>query len=96
MGQFDSTIRGTEGGPYPCPCCGYVTLPDRGGFALCPVCWWEDDGQDDQDADRVRGGPNNDLSLTQARANFQRFGAASERWRPRLRAPRPDEYPTSS
>lgn len=29
---------------YPCPCCGYKTLPERGGYDLCPVCWWEDDG----------------------------------------------------
>jgi hypothetical protein len=29
---------------HPCPCCGYKTLPDRGAFDLCPVCWWEDEG----------------------------------------------------
>lgn len=29
---------------YPCPCCGYKTLPDRGAYDLCPVCWWEDEG----------------------------------------------------
>lgn len=29
---------------YPCPCCGYKTLPGRGDYDLCPVCWWEDDG----------------------------------------------------
>ena len=34
---------------------------------MCPTCMWEDDGQDDHDADIVRGGPNSDLSLTQAR-----------------------------
>lgn len=28
---------------YPCPCCGYKTLPGRGDYDLCPVCWWEDD-----------------------------------------------------
>jgi hypothetical protein len=39
---------------------------------MCPVCWWEDDGQDDRDADEVRGGPNGVLSLTQARANYRR------------------------
>jgi hypothetical protein len=27
-----------------------------------PVCFWEDDGQDDHDADLVRGGPNGALS----------------------------------
>jgi hypothetical protein len=29
---------------YPCPCCGYKTLPGRGDYDLCPVCWWEDEG----------------------------------------------------
>ena len=29
---------------YACPCCGYKTLPDRGAYEVCPVCWWEDEG----------------------------------------------------
>ncbi|MFL6002579.1 MAG: CPCC family cysteine-rich protein [Nocardioides sp.] len=29
---------------HPCPCCGYKTLPHRGEYDLCPVCWWEDEG----------------------------------------------------
>jgi Cysteine-rich CPCC len=29
---------------HPCPCCGYKTLPERLGYDLCPVCWWEDEG----------------------------------------------------
>ncbi|WP_268249705.1 CPCC family cysteine-rich protein [Streptomyces anandii] len=40
------------------------------GWQICPVCFWEDDGQDDHDADRVRGGPNGRLSLPEARRNF--------------------------
>ena len=60
---------------YACPCCGYKTLTERGGYEICPVCFWEDDGQDDQDADDVRDGPNDTLSLTQARANFKDLGA---------------------
>ncbi len=38
---------------------------------MCGVCEWEDDGQDDHDADVVRGGPNADLSLTVARKRFR-------------------------
>jgi hypothetical protein len=53
-----------------CPCCGYPTLKQRGQNELCFLCDWEDDGQDDADASDVRGGPNGDLSLTEARANF--------------------------
>ena len=43
------------------------------GFGICPVCHWEDDGQDDHDADTVRGGPNYSLSLSDARNNFASF-----------------------
>ena len=54
---------------HACPCCGYATLNERGGFELCPVCLWEDDGQDTSDADVERGGPN-PTSLTVARRNY--------------------------
>jgi hypothetical protein len=53
-------------GPYICPCCGYRTLLERGAYDICQVCFWEDDGQDDHDADVVRGGPSYELSLTAA------------------------------
>jgi hypothetical protein len=66
-----------EDGPYVCPCGGHVTLAERGGVEICPVCFWEDDGQDDPDADIVLGGPNGQLSLTQPRQNFAAYGAAT-------------------
>jgi hypothetical protein len=47
-------------------------LTERGGYELCCLCDWEDDGQDDADADDVRGGPNGSYSLTEARENFRR------------------------
>lgn len=28
---------------YPCPCCGYLTSSEPGGYDICPVCGWEDD-----------------------------------------------------
>ncbi|MFH8776088.1 CPCC family cysteine-rich protein [Streptomyces sp. NPDC017958] len=83
-----------EDGPYPCPCCGFLTLDQRGCFEICPVCFWEDDGQDDDDADRVRGGPNGRLSLTEARRSFRALGASDERRAKFVRAPLPNEYPT--
>ncbi|MFF5015369.1 CPCC family cysteine-rich protein [Streptomyces sp. NPDC001165] len=76
-----------EGGPHRCPCCGYLTLDERGNFEICAVCFWEDDGQDDHDADRVRGGPNGRLSLMEARRNFQDMGACDERCTQFVRAP---------
>lgn len=76
---------------YRCPCCGFLTLHGRGCDEICPVCYWEDDGQDDHDADTVRGGPNGSLSLLQARTNYRRHGAAEKRYLNRVRQPLPDE-----
>lgn len=82
-------------GPYRCPCCGYVTLAERGGFEICAVCFWEDDGQDEHDADEVRGGPNSSLSLTQARDHFHVSGASDPRFTGSVRAPDAQEHPGS-
>ena len=79
--------------PLRCPCCFCKTLSDRGGFEICAVCFWEDDGQDDYDADVVRGGPNGVLSLTQARANYRQFGACDERSVAHVRPPTAGELP---
>lgn len=61
-----------------CPCCGYPTLskridPRMPEWDICVLCKWEDDGQTDIDADRVRGGPNGKYSLTQARENYNKY-----------------------
>jgi hypothetical protein len=61
-----------SGTRYVCPCCGYPTLSELGGYDICELCNWEDDGQDDSDADDVWGGPNYHYSLARARANFLR------------------------
>jgi hypothetical protein len=71
----------------PCPCCRYFTLNARSDFEVCPVCLWEDDGQDEPDRDEVRGGPNGDLSLTAARENFRRIGACDQAALPHVRPP---------
>lgn len=42
-------------------------------FDICFICFWEDDGQDSDDADIIRGGPNHDYSLTEARDNFKKY-----------------------
>jgi len=81
--------------PLRCPCCYCRTLDERGGFDICVVCFWEDDGQDDYDADIVRGGPNAALSLTQTRANYRKFGACDARALAFVRSPKPEELPES-
>ncbi len=60
---------------YTCPCCGYPMLSERVAFEICLLCWWEDDGLDDDeqgypgDLDRVSG-PNH-MTLREARMNFE-------------------------
>lgn len=54
---------------------------------LCPVCWWEDDGQEDEDAAVVRLTVNGQLSLAEARASFLQCGAADPRFLPYVRKP---------
>jgi len=56
--------------PYSCPCCGHLTLSERGGYDVCRECGWEDDGQDGHDSNVVRGGPNGRMSLDDARLRY--------------------------
>ena len=76
---------------YRCPCCGYKTLEAPGTLQLCPVCWWEDDGQEDDDAADVRLTVNGALSLSEARMHYVRCGAAHPRFLPYVRKPRDSE-----
>lgn len=72
---------------FRCPCCGCKTLEAPGALALCPVCWWEDDGQEDGDAFEVRLTVNGSLSLDEARRHYARCGAAHPRFVLHVRKP---------
>ena len=76
---------------HPCPCCGFLTLPDAppGTFAICPVCRWEDDNVQYDDVN-YEGGANR-VSLRQAQENFRAHGASDIRRRERTRPPLPHE-----
>ena len=90
--MYKNVFKPTEAVPtYRCPCCHAKTLYGRGHYEGCPVCFWEDDGQDNHDADIVRGGPNMDLSLTEARRNYQEFGAKHRKFIGKVRKPTPEE-----
>jgi hypothetical protein len=54
---------------------------------LCPVCWWEDDGQEDRDASEIRLTVNGQLSLNEARDHFTKVGASHPRFLPYVRKP---------
>ena len=78
-------------GDSPCPCCGYITIPN-GGDALayiCPVCSWEIDlfiWSDDEPSDQNHG-----LSLSQARSNYARYGATMPELKVHCRSPKESE-----
>ena len=72
---------------FRCPCCGYRTLDAPAALVLCPVCWWEDDGQEDADASEVHLTVNGDLSLSEALEYFHRCGAAHPRFQSYVRVP---------
>lgn len=73
-----------------CPVCGYLTLQERGMFEVCPVCFWEDEGEVDNE-NEVSGGANGDLSLATAKNNFIRWGAVSLEAIQNVREPLADE-----
>lgn len=74
-----------------CPCCGYKTMPAAASFEICPVCFWQDDGQGGDEADQVWGGPNCELSLSEAQRNFKELGASHPRHVKNVRPPSLDE-----
>ena len=65
---------------FRCPCCDAQTLSVPDSMELCPVCWWEDDGQASADASEVRATVNGELSLREARLNYSQCGAAHPRF----------------
>src|SRR5215211_4909943 len=40
-----NVIADESGGPYSCPCCGHITLSERGAYEICGECGWEDDAR---------------------------------------------------
>lgn len=76
---------------FRCPCCGYRTLEEPSTLGLCPVCWWEDDGQEDSDASDVRNTVNGELSLADARLHYSQCGASHPRFLPYVRKPEVSE-----
>lgn len=70
----------------PCPVCGHKTLDKRGIYRICDVCFWEDEG-DIQNEDEPTHGPNGDLSLVQARVNYKKIGVVKERFLEKQKPP---------
>jgi hypothetical protein len=72
------STRGVEflGSLKRCPCCDFRTLEERGGYNICPICFWEDDGDWALDDELCRCGPNHGKTLGEGREHYRHYGAA--------------------
>lgn len=64
-----------------CPCCGFLSLEERGFGETCLVCFWKDfydygDSSEDEKPDDPTA-RNDGLTLKQAQKNFDSVGACS-------------------
>ncbi len=63
---------------FACPCCGYKTLNElynveQGtGYAICQVCWWEDDGRDNHNADEGGSSRTDLMHKRHPKENFEK------------------------
>jgi hypothetical protein len=53
-----------------CPICGYMTLATRCDHDICGICFWQDDGQDNPEADNNYIGPNQVHSINTFRVEI--------------------------
>lgn len=53
-----------------CPICGYMTLATRCDHDICGICFWQDDGQDNPEADNSYIGPNQVHSINTFRVEI--------------------------
>ena len=74
LGVLVSGIEGDAEKLEKCPCCGYLSLSERGAYDICSVCFWEDDGAS---KDNDYSGPNH-ITLGEGRSNFQKYGACDK------------------
>jgi hypothetical protein len=75
---------------YPCPCCGHLVFDaPPGSYAICPVCFWEDDLAQLRFPD-MGWGPNH-VPLVESQRNFAEFGAVERQLVPHVRPALPDE-----
>jgi uncharacterized Zn finger protein (UPF0148 family) len=73
---FNAFIKAKKIPFYTCPGCAYPTVEERGGHSVCPVCNWEDNGEDDhlknvftefvEEEEEKKRGPNA-MTLTENR-----------------------------
>lgn len=88
-----SNLKDDIVGNWPCPCCGFITIPNKGNALayICPVCLWEIDlfiQRENEASDQNHG-----LTLDEARKNYRQFGAILPELKKYCREPKDYEYP---
>jgi hypothetical protein len=69
-----------------CPCCGYIVFDEPpGSYAICPICFWEDD-EVQLRFPTLEGGANCP-SLIEAQQNFIKHGACEQRFKGNVHPP---------
>lgn len=68
-----------------CPCCGYKTIKEKIN-EVCPLCYWQFDSSQQKSPDSCDGA--NEVFLSQAKANFEKFGASQRKFLFTVRKPR--------
>ncbi len=71
--QEEITVEGRPEELFRCPCCCYKTIIKRGNYYVCPVCYWEDDGNDEPS---IYSSPNH-MTLIEGKENFEKYGVCS-------------------
>jgi hypothetical protein len=74
LGVVIDALGGAPAHRESCPCCGRRTLEKLNSWDICLVCWWEDEGFDNERANEMIGGSNGYMSLTQARHAYLTCG----------------------
>ncbi len=59
---------------FACPCCLYQTIKERGRYEICPVCFWEDDGNNEIN----RYSSVNNMTLLKGKDNFKKYACVKE------------------
>ncbi len=71
-------VEGETEDLHACPCCTYKTLSMRGHYFICPVCHWEDDGNNGNDeASLNRYSSPNHMTLAEAKNHFNNLFIAN-------------------
>lgn len=74
--NINISIQGKEPILNACPCCGFKNLETRGEYSICGVCFWEDDGCNDED----KYSNCNHMTLKEAKRMFVLIGVIDEKY----------------